>query len=102
MILIKLTGGLGNQMFQYAFAKSLQNFGYEVKLDISSFETYTLHGGFQLNSYHITLPIASKTEITPYNAGLLAKIGEKFKLVNRKFLREPTLLFRQQLLSPPR
>lgn len=38
MIIIRLTGGLGNQLFQYAFARSLSyNLGTELFLDISIF-----------------------------------------------------------------
>ncbi len=32
-IIIRLDGGLGNQMFMYAFAKFMQEQGYEVLLD---------------------------------------------------------------------
>ncbi len=34
-MIVKLQGGLGNQMFQYAFAKSLESKGFEVLLDAS-------------------------------------------------------------------
>ncbi len=37
MIAIRLAGGLGNQMFNYAFAKFLQKHGYKVVVDISWF-----------------------------------------------------------------
>ncbi|MDO9207684.1 MAG: alpha-1,2-fucosyltransferase [Sulfuricurvum sp.] len=101
MLIVQLTGGLGNQMFQYSFAKALQAKGYEVKLDISTFETYTLHGGFGLEHYTITLPIASKEELTPYKTNFLTRIGKKFNLPNKKLRGEKTLLFQQELLSPP-
>ena len=39
MIVIKLAGGLGNQMFNYAFAKFLQKHGYKVVVDISWFQS---------------------------------------------------------------
>jgi len=101
MILVQLTGGLGNQMFQYAFAKALQAKGYEVKLDITTFETYRLHGGFGLEYYNITIPIASKEELIGYKTNFLTRIGEKFNLPNKKLVGEKTLLFQQELLSPP-
>ena len=62
MIVIKIIGGLGNQMFQYAYAKALEHKGYEVKIDISAFENYKLHGGFQLDHYNIDLEVTTKEE----------------------------------------
>jgi hypothetical protein len=57
MIVIKLIGGLGNQMFQYAMAKSLaiekkQNF----LIDISAFDNYKLHH-YALNNFNIETKI---------------------------------------------
>lgn len=66
MIIIEIIGGLGNQMFQYAYAKSLQQKGYQVKIDISAFINYKLHGGYQLDKYQIDLPKASATELKKY------------------------------------
>ena len=39
MIVVKLMGGLGNQMFQYAFAQELKHvYGEEVCFDIDSYQ----------------------------------------------------------------
>lgn len=48
MIIVKIIGGLGNQMFQYAFYKSLKTKENDVKLDVSGFDKYTLHYGLEL------------------------------------------------------
>lgn len=41
MIIVKLTGGLGNQLFQYAAGRSLAyKIGTELKLDISAFHNF--------------------------------------------------------------
>lgn len=47
MQIVKVLGGLGNQMFQYAFYKSLNNEEQNF-LDILNFESYKLHNGFEL------------------------------------------------------
>ncbi|QOD61748.1 alpha-1,2-fucosyltransferase [Polaribacter haliotis] len=59
MIIVRILGGLGNQMFQYAYAKALEQKGFDVKLDISGFKNYKLHGGYHLNNYKIDLKYAS-------------------------------------------
>lgn len=48
MVIVQIIGGLGNQMFQYAFYKSLQDKGIKVYADLSDFEQYTLHNGYEL------------------------------------------------------
>ena len=51
MIISRLIGGLGNQMFQYAVARALAEKTHQhLKLDVSSFSTYKLHNGFELVS----------------------------------------------------
>lgn len=49
MIITQIIGGLGNQMFQYAAGRALSlRSGAELVLDISGFENYELHQGFEL------------------------------------------------------
>jgi hypothetical protein len=59
MKIVKLLGGLGNQMFQYAFYRSLQNKGINVYADLSDFEDYPLHNGYELErvfNIHVKTP----------------------------------------------
>ena len=37
MVIVKIAGGLGNQMFMYCYAKALQRRGYQVYLDTETF-----------------------------------------------------------------
>ena len=99
MIIVRITGGVGNQMFQYAYAKALEEKGYKVKLDISVFETYNLHGGYQLSKYNINLDIANKKEIS-IKKTFFDRVGNKLKIKNKKFLNEKSLLFDNNLLFP--
>lgn len=87
MIVVRILGGLGNQMFQYAYAKALQQKGFKVTLDLSKFRTYTLHGGYQLNHFKIDLEAARPI------SSFLANIRLK---KNRK---ENSLLFDKSLLT---
>lgn len=87
MVIVRIVGGLGNQMFQYAYAKALQQNGFEVQLDLSKFKTYKLHGGYHLDKFNIDLDIADNFSI------LLAKLQLK------KNKKEQSLLFDKNLLQ---
>ena len=65
MIITKLIGGIGNQMFQYAAGKALAEHGVELKLDISDFQFYT-NRWFSLNHFNINADIASDEEISKF------------------------------------
>lgn len=43
-------GGLGNQMFEYAFLLGLRAKGKKVKVDISFYKTFQQHNGYELDS----------------------------------------------------
>ena len=86
MVIVKILGGLGNQMFQYAYAKSLEIRGFDVKLDLSGFKNYKLHGGYQLDKYNIDI------EQAKYSRVLFSRINP-FKTVKEK-----TLMFDSDLL----
>jgi len=65
MIVSNIIGGLGNQMFQYATAYALsKRLGVDCKLDISEFDAYGLHNGFELQRvFNCKLEVASQAEI---------------------------------------
>ncbi|MGO1243991.1 MAG: alpha-1,2-fucosyltransferase [Sphingobacterium sp.] len=48
MKIVKFLGGLGNQLFQYAFYLGLEENFTTVKSDLTDFRTYKLHNGFEL------------------------------------------------------
>ena len=81
MIIVKIQGGLGNQMFQYALAKYMESMGKNVKIYLGHYsEVYkgsedAIHNGYELQQIFMpTLPIASKREAL------------KYARVNRSFL----------------
>ena len=63
MIIVRICGGLGNQMFRYAYAKSLKSRGYDVKLDIRYYNKRRIeHNVYHLDKFNINLDISSETE----------------------------------------
>ena len=66
MKIVKILGGLGNQMFQYALFLSLKELfpNERVMIDISCFKGYTLHNGFEIDRIFAQKPtIASWKDI---------------------------------------
>ena len=68
MIIIHIMGGLGNQISQYAFGLSCADrLGVALKLDITSYRTYTLHA-FGLNRFDLRAELATDDEIATAKA----------------------------------
>jgi hypothetical protein len=100
MIIVQIIGGLGNQMFQYSYAEMLRVKGYLVKLDISAFKTYNLHGGYQLLNFNTDIDIATTAEANLLKeSSFLKKISRKISLKNRVKLKEKSLCFNKQFLT---
>lgn len=63
IVVVRLLGGLGNQMFQYATARALAlRHGAEVVLDVSGFESYTLRR-YELDALSIEARLATADEL---------------------------------------
>lgn len=100
MKIVNVIGGLGNQMFQYAFAIALKyTFPEEdIKLNISCFNGYPLHNGYELDKiFKEEFPIASVSDLLrsayPWNHYRLWQIGKKI-MPNKK-----TMLFDKDISS---
>lgn len=105
MVIVKIIGGLGNQMFTYAYAKALNLRGYEVKIDISGYDTYALDScergrRYMLDQYDIDLKISSEEENNKhYKKNLFFRFINKIKNTNKNILQEKSLRFDKSFLS---
>ena len=87
MIIIKIKGGLGNQLFQYAVGRAVAlHHKVSLKLDSTMFESYKLHNGYRLDQYAIQAEIATKNEIINLKGGnnVLFSALRKLGVVKRK------------------
>ncbi len=86
MIIVRLIGGLGNQLFQYAAARHLAEIhGTDLKIDVSAFETYKLHK-YSLWPFNIREHFASPEEV----AALTVRKQGAVERVLRRILRWPS------------
>ena len=69
MIIIKIKGGLGNQLFQYATGRAVAlHHKLPLKLDLTIFKTYKLHR-YLLDQFAIQADIATENEIIKLKGG---------------------------------
>lgn len=86
MIIANVIGGLGNQMFQYAAARALSlQLEQPLRLDISWFDGYGLHQGFELQRV-----FECDIEIATY-ADVHAIIGRQSVPLIRRVLQHPRM-----------
>lgn len=86
MRLIKMTGGLGNQMFIYAFYMQMKRRFPNTRIDLSDMAHYHVHNGYEL---HRLFPHLPKDEF---------RIGQKAKKIV-EFLFFNTIIERKQNLA---
>lgn len=87
MIIIRMTGGLGNQMFQYALYLKLKSMGKEVKFD--DYTEYALPNArpIQLWTFGLDYPVATQDELNKITDGFMgARYRIRRKIFGRKSL----------------
>lgn len=90
MIVVKLKGGLGNQLFQYAIAKKISlRYNVDVVLDITAFENYKLHK-YSLDHFDFKKRIASDRELALFGIKQISNYDKYYvklkKYVNTYFV----------------
>ena len=98
MIIVKIKGGLGNQLFCYSFAKALSMKGINVKIDDHSFfQKKIIHEGYQLNYFNISLESANLKEIYKYRGS--NSFVKKINLYRNKYIIEKDIRFDKSFLE---
>jgi len=103
MIITRISGGLGNQMFQYAIAKAMAKKNSDIfKLDISFYPKQTLRK-YELNQFNIEENIASEKECVKLRGkeDFLFKVKRKLGVENIRpseyYLEKEITIFDQNL-----
>lgn len=88
MNIVRITSGLGNQIFQYAFYRALKSNIPHTKMDISEFKHRSHHNGYELERIFNILPdYASKKEcnsVADMSKDLWSDIRRKYLKINLK------------------
>lgn len=96
MIIVKISGGLGNQLFQYSFGRYLSGkFNTELKFDIQTNYTSSdfTSRSVGLGNFNINLNLATKKEIYEFKyfdnefiARIERKLVQKLPFLNRRYV----------------
>lgn len=112
MIIVKLSGGLGNQMFQYAYGRSLaQRIGTELKLDLSHFRIQPVNNknhvfrNYDLDILNVQETFATEAEVFAlsrrFKNGFLEKAWNKIFGKKKTYLLEPHFHFSPVAYNAP-
>lgn len=93
---VRLQGGLGNQMFQYAFAYFLHKKGNRVKIDTSLFDYYNLHT-LNIFNFKILLNAAKWNEVKKFYLFNSCYLSYKIKIFSLKTFKFLINFFRIQI-----
>lgn len=90
MVISKLTGGLGNQMFQYAAGRRLAYVrgGVSLKLDLSEYE-YNKERAYMLGNFNVKAVLATPEEIKALKyrkRDIVSRLLQKLGLLKKKSL----------------
>jgi hypothetical protein len=104
MIIVRLRGGLGNQLFQFAAAHSLANHkGVELKSDLYTYTKHPLRK-YELGHFNISLPEASREEVHQFTGGnfISRYLNKKNNYLNcPKVFAQPHYHFYEDFFSLP-
>jgi len=86
-IIIKLAGGLGNQMFQYAFGRNLAiKRNFSLYLDPFGLQNYATPREYGLRRFNISANLLEKEFVPNIMSRIIKKINEKKKILSLDFL----------------
>lgn len=102
MIYVRLVGGLGNQLFQYACARALAlRHGVDVVLDTRELARGAAHAIYGLDRFAISARIGAESELPPARSQFMRYALWRAGLMQPRFLREKGLALNPTVLAAP-
>lgn len=95
MVIVKTKGGLGNQLFQYAFARNLEiSCGAKVKLDHLSWTEQYKEREYKLSNYNISEDLATSEEVEKFKQ--YKKRGGKLAILHNLFIANESIYIKER------
>lgn len=91
MIIVKVSGGLGNQMFQYALYRKLIYIGKDAYLDLSGYKEKSAKREFKLNIFNVnykTASVSNSRKLGECTYTLVDKLRRKIKGEKKSYYSE--------------
>lgn len=102
MIYVRLVGGLGNQLFQYACARAVAlRHGVEVVLDTRELARGAAHAVYGLDRFAVAARIGEGAELPPARSRIIPYALWRAGLMRPRFLRERGLGVNPAVLAAP-
>ena len=103
MIIVRVSSGLGNQMFQYALYLSLKERKDDVKMDLSYYDFNSPHNGYELDSvFGIVGDVASNQESLEFGdikRGFLSRARRKFVYLKKTHYKEKKFSYNREVFE---
>ena len=101
MVIIRIQGGLGNQLFQYALYKSFEETGQDVRADITAYLDGREERKLELNKLGLKIRKAEKKELHNYYAENLIWPDKilRYTLGRKKYIKEKSFDFNSNILK---
>lgn len=97
MIIVRLLGGLGNQMFQYAFGRRLADgLGVPLKLDVTAFDTFYDKRRYELGGLCVAAELATAEEIARASQGRFPGLRARLRRVLAAIPPEPRTVIHER------